>query len=51
MARLSRCREFGGEWRVSDTAKAKSAKSANHLHTLQLSLEQGVERFLFSSTN
>jgi hypothetical protein len=29
LARWSHYREFGGEWRVSDTAKAKSAKSTS----------------------
>lgn len=32
LARWSRYREFGGEWRVSDTAKAKSAKSTSPLY-------------------
>jgi hypothetical protein len=30
----NRYREFGGEWRVSDTAKAKSAKSTSSLYAL-----------------
>jgi len=51
LARWSRYREFGGEWRVSDTAKAKSAKSTSLLYALQLSCEQGADRFLFPITN
>jgi hypothetical protein len=47
LAQRSRYREFGGEWRVSDTAKAKTAKSTSYIYALQLSCEQGTERFYF----
>jgi hypothetical protein len=47
----NRYREFGGEWRVSDTAKAKSAKSTSILCALQLSCEQGTTAILFSTMN
>jgi len=43
---LCRYRKFGGEWRVSDTAKAKSAKSTSLLYALQLSCEQGTDEFV-----
>jgi hypothetical protein len=46
-----RCRKFGGEWRVSDTAKAKSAKSTYLIYVLRSFLKQGANKVLFAIGN
>jgi hypothetical protein len=44
-----RRRKSGGEWRVSDTAKANSAKSTPLIYVLRSRLKQGTREALFAA--